>query len=279
MGIPKARESVLEPIRETLQLLRDRRELAWEMTKRELVDRYAGHTLGYLWLFLHPVLLVLIYLFVFSVVFRARIDAQGYSVATNYTTYLLAGLLPWLAFQDALNKGTAAIIQDRNLVKQIVFPIEILPIKAIAPSVVTLLSFQLLFVLYLAVGPEKLSLMLPLLVPLMVFQCLAMLGLAFLLSTAGAYVRDLRDIVSVLAFVTIFLLPIVYQPAWVPGALKLILYLNPLSYMIWCYQDVFFYGHIEHPEAWIVWPLFAVGCFAFGHRAFQRVKGALGNFL
>ena len=271
--------TLAEPFVELFELFRSRGELLWALTKRELTDRYAAHTLGTAWIFLHPLLMVLVYVFVFAVVFRARIDAQGLQVTSDYPTYLLSGLLPWLAFQDALNKGTNSILQDKDLVKQVVFPIEALPIKSLSGPVVTLLIFVVMLGVYKLLAGQQLAAVTLLVIPLLVCQVLAMLGLAFVLSTAGAYIRDLRDVVTAISFVMIFLLPIVYLPNWVPEGLRFVLYLNPLSYMVWCYQDVFFYARIEHPVAWVIWPLIAGALFVGGHRAFMRVKSALGNFL
>ena len=103
--------------------------LTWALAKREITDRYAGQMLGMLWTVGNPLLLMGVYLFIFGVVFRVRIGGT-IDLPMGYTTYILSGLIPWFAVSESLNKGCSIITGNSNLVKQVVFPLEILPIKA-----------------------------------------------------------------------------------------------------------------------------------------------------
>ena len=106
-----------------------------------------------------------------------------------------------------------------------------------------------------------------------------MLGMAFLLSAAGAYFRDLKDFVQVFTIVNLYLMPVFYLPMWVPALFKPVLYINPFSYMIWCYQDVLYYGNIEHPWAWTVFAIGSVLVFLTGYYLFRRLKVVFGDVL
>ncbi len=122
---------------EIIQLLYKHRYLTWEMTKRDITDRYSGQVLGAVWAIVHPLSLMGIYVFIFAFVFNANVGHIK-EVPLDYTVYLLSGLIPWLTFQEALIKGTTSISSNATLVKQVVFPIEILPVKG---SLATLFSF------------------------------------------------------------------------------------------------------------------------------------------
>ena len=111
-------------------------ELIWEMTRREISERYAGQILGTIWAVGHPLLLMSIYVFVFGVIYPSRIR-MGAELPYSFALYILAGLIPWLAFSEAMAKGTTVITNYSNLVKQVVFPIEILPVKGVLVASLT----------------------------------------------------------------------------------------------------------------------------------------------
>jgi lipopolysaccharide transport system permease protein len=259
-------------------LLTKHRELTWEMTKRDVQDRYAGHALGIAWAVGHPLLMILVYVFVFSLVFRIRIGGTP-EMPFDYTTYLLAGLVPWLACQDALTRGTGSILAHANLVKQVVFPIGILPVKAVLAAVPAQIIGTAVLAIYILVQYGTLPAHVALLPVLMVFQTIGLIGLCFALAPLGAYFRDLKDIVQILCSIAPFLMPVIYLPEQVPSAFQPLLYLNPFSYMAWCYQDIFFYGRFEHAWAWPVFMGGSVLLLALGYRTFAHVKNFIGNVL
>ena len=110
-------------------------------------------------------------------------------------------------------------------------------------------------------------------------QLLAMMGLAYMFAAIGAYFRDIKDFVQMFGTAGVYLAPIVYLPEMVPTLFKPVLYLNPFSYVIWCYQDVIYFGRIEHPYAWIVFPMLSVTIFVVGYRLFRKLKIGFGNVL
>ena len=105
------------------------------------------------------------------------------------------------------------------------------------------------------------------------------IGSAWLLSAIAVFFRDLKDIMAVWANLGVFLLPIVYLPQWMPDIFRPAIYANPLSYIIWIYQDTLYFGRIEHPVSWLVSIIFAVFMFTTGHRVFQRLRPLFGNAL
>jgi lipopolysaccharide transport system permease protein len=264
--------------RELIDLLLSYRQLTWEMTKREISERYVGQVFGTFWTIGHPLVMMAVFVFIFAVVFRVKVGGT-YEFPFDYPTYLLSGLIPWMAFQESMNKGATVIVANANLVKQVVFPIEILPVKGVLASFVTQLVSTVILICYVLIRHRTLHwtyLLLPL---LFVLQAMAMIGVSFVLSSVGVYFRDIKDFVQVFSVVGMYLMPIFFLPTMVPWMFRPFLYLNPFSYMIWCYQDVCYFGRIEHPWAWAIFVLMSFGIFYLGYRVFRKLKIMFGNVL
>lgn len=267
---------------ETANILFIRRELLWEMCKLELRERYAGQVLGLFWTVVQPLLTMAVYLFIFAFVFKAKISvtqsgSTGWS--ESYALYLLSGLIPWIALQDVMVRSATAISSNASMVKQVVFPLEILPLKSLYPAAINLGITLTIFILYglLAYGlPAPLLLALPFVIAA---QLLVAAGMALLFSSAGAYLRDMKDLVGVLCFILVYCMPIFYTPGMLPPWAFNIIQLNPLSHMVLMYHDILYHGHITSPLSWVVFPFFSVCMWAIGCRTFQTVKHFFGNVL
>lgn len=279
-----SRSGLLDPgahwqaTRELLSLLTRHRQLTWEMTKREVTEKHAGQMLGGVWAVLHPLVLMGVYVFVFAFVFRAKIGGTR-ELPLDYTAYLLSGLIPWLAFQEALSKGAVAILNNASLVKQVVFPIEVLPVKGVLSVLPSQLVSVAVLVAYVAVSYGSLPWTYLLIPVLLALQVLAMVGVCFVLAPVGAYFRDLSELVRVFSFAGMYIVPIFYLPAWVPGVFEPVLYANPFSWLVWCWQDALYFGRIEHPWAWVAMASSSVLVFYAGYRLFRKLKSMLGNIL
>jgi lipopolysaccharide transport system permease protein len=264
-------------LRHFVSLVRRHRELVWEMTKREILERYTGQMLGSLWALGLPLLTMGIYVFAFLVLFRGHLPGSGSSLA--YAVFVLAGLAPWIAVQEALGRGPTAISGNASLVKQIVFPNEVLPLR-VALGVLPTLAIGVATVGVLApFGGFGGWLTLPLLVVAVSCHIVMTSGLVYALAGIGVFVRDVRDVVAVLLSIGLFLQPIFYAPGVAPRQLELIFYLSPISYLIWCYRDALVYGGITDPVVWLATPILSVVLFLAGYRLFRSLQPAFGNAL
>lgn len=263
---------------ELTQLLTRHRQLTFELARREISERYAGQWFGMFWAIGHPLALILVYIFVFGFVFRARIGGTV-DMPLDYTAYMLSGLIPWLSFQESMSKASTVITSNSNLVKQVIFPIEVLPIKGVVATLVTQCIFLALLAVYTLATAHTLLWTYLLLPVVFVLQALMMIGVSYWLAAVGAYFRDIKDFVQVFCSVAFFLLPILYLPTSVPRAVRGILYANPFSYLVWCYQDVLYFGRIEHPWAWAVFLPTSLITFILGYRVFRKLKLMFGNVL
>ncbi|MDF0643524.1 MAG: ABC transporter permease [Nitrospira sp.] len=263
-----------------IETLIGRRRLVWQMAKREVRDRYAGQALGTVWAVAHPILLMGLYLFLFTFVFPSRMPfggGQGGAV-----TYILAGLIPWMTFADAMARGTGAIVNEAGLVKQVVFPVEILPVKSVLAAALPQGIATLVLLVYMAIVDRHVPVLAASLPVLFFLQLMVMTGVVYVLSSVGAYVRDLREVVQVFVSAGIFLAPILYSEGAVerivPG-FAMLLSLNPFSHLIWCYQDALYYGRPVHPVSWLLLLVVSPAALFLGHRIFRKLKLMFGEVL
>lgn len=255
------------------------RHLLISLVQREFRDKHLGNVFGILWLFVHPLILVSVYILVFSFILKVRVADSSADGAADYCLYLLSGLLPWLVTSDTLAKGSGLMMQNVNLVKQVIFPVNILPIKN-GISGMVLFCIYLVFLLMYAAYMNKLFSPILLLLPLlMALHGALLIGLSFVFSTIGVFFRDVRELVTVYAFVSPYLSPIFFLPEKAPEMIRPLFFLNPFSYFVWCYQDIFYFQRIEHPLAWGVVGGMSILLLVLGGKFFELLRPSFSDVL
>jgi ABC-type polysaccharide/polyol phosphate export permease len=208
------------------------REILLILIWRDLKTRYRGSVLGFLWTFLNPLLLMLIYSLVFSVVMRMELRA--------YPIFLFTGLLPWIWFSSAMLGGASSIVESGSLIKRVPFPPQILPAVSVTATLINfLLALPLLLVFMVAWGfPLSWSwLALPL--PILV-QYTFTLGLVIVLSMLTVRYRDLQQLLGNLLTLWFFLTPVIYPTTMVPARFQGWLMLNPMTVIVGSFQDTLY---------------------------------------
>lgn len=228
------------------------RQLIAQMTKREVVGRYRGSVLGLAWSFFNPILMLSVYTFVFSVVFKARWGANGGESKASFALFLFVGMIVHGLFAECINRSPGLILSNVNYVKKVVFPLEILPSVAMGSalfhtiiSVVVLLSAQLLLNQRF---PWTIVFLPMILLPLL----LATAGVAWVLSSLGVFVRDIAQITGILTTVLMFLSPVFYPVSALPRDYQLWLHLNPLTFIIEQARNVLIFGEAPDWTGWII---------------------------
>jgi len=267
-------------LRDLVTLATKHRELTLLLAKREITDRYAGQVFGVFWAAGHPVLLMLVYVTVFGYALNLRAGGST-ALPFDYTVYLLSGLIPWLGFQETVQKSTTVIRLNAPLVKQVVFPIEVLPVKTVLACLASQVATVAAFLIYVVIRFGSLPwtcLWLP--VPLLL-QVLLMIGLGYLLSATGVYFRDLKDVVQVLLLAGVYALPVIYPPSILEGnaVIRKVLWCNPVSHVIWCYQDICYFGEMAHPWSWLIFGAMSALALHLGYLAFCGLKHHMGDVL
>lgn len=246
------------------------------MARREISDRYAGQMLGTLWAIGHPLLLISIYITVFAFVLNVK---TGMDTRGDYLLYMLSGIIPWMALQDAMLRSATVIVAHTGLVKQVAFPLEVLPVKTIMGALFNQLVSTLLlmgYALWAYGAPPATWFLWPLLFGV---QFVGLLGLGYFFAAVGVFFRDLKDVLTVFCTGSLYCLPIFYKLEQLPDWASTVVLCNPFTHLLFCYQDVFFYQGIAHPWSW-----FGVGVVSFffffvGKKIFKRTSSMFGNVL
>lgn len=255
---------------------RNRRLIAI-LGKREVLARYRGSLLGVVWSLVLPLIMLGVYTFVFSVVFRARWDAKSDS-KTEFALILFAGLLVFNLFSECVSRAPSLIIQNANYVKKMVFPLEILPCVSLCAALFhTLVSYtvwQTFYIVFFGV-PHLTVLLFPVvLLPVVLFT----LGVCWALAALAVYVRDIAQMVGVFITILMFLSPIFYPASALPPAYRSIMQLNPMAQTIEYARGVLMWSNIPGvlgfclltiSSLFVAWAGFA--CFQKFRRGFSDV--------
>ena len=224
----------------SLKEIYEYREMINSLVRKELRGRYKGSVLGFLWTFINPLLQLLVYTLVFSVIMRAGID--------QYYIFLFVALVPWMFFSSALTGGSSCVITSQDMVKKIYFPREVLPIAYVNSSFVNmLLTFVVVFAVLIASGFGINPLALLYMPIIMIVEYLLALGIALLTSALTVYFRDLQYILGIVAMAWQFLTPVMYSQQMVEEqlgghpSLMQIWNLNPTIPLINAYRDILYY--------------------------------------
>ncbi|MCR5688287.1 MAG: ABC transporter permease [Lachnospiraceae bacterium] len=250
------------------------RELIWKLSKNDFRTRYAGSYLGIVWAFVQPVITVLLYWFVFSVALPSRAVAVKGDITIPYILWLIAGIVPWFFFSEALSNGTGALLEYNYLVKKVVFKISILPIiKIISALFVHVFFLVFTLILFSCYG------YFPDLYTLQIFYYSAcmfvfVLGLCYITCSIIVFFRDLGQIISIVLQVGIWATPILWNITTLPPRLRILFKLNPMNYIVEGYRDAFidkvWFWENFYSTAYF-WIL-TMCVFAFGAIIFKRLK-------
>jgi lipopolysaccharide transport system permease protein len=217
------------------------RELIWAMSKREVIGRYRGSMLGILWSFFNPVLMLSVYTFIFSVVFRARWNGASES-KTEFAVVLFAGMIVFSLLAECVNRSPTLIIANVNYVKKVVFPLEVLPWVAFGSTLFHSLVSLVVWLAFYGAIHQSLQwtiIFFPIvMLPLVMFT----MGVSWLLASLGVYLRDMAQTVNLVTTILMFLSPVFYSVASLPPEYRPFIYANPLAFIIEQARNVLIWG-------------------------------------
>ena len=261
-----------------LDLFVKNRSLIIRMSYKEITDRYAGSSLGLFWALFYPLFLVVIYAVIFTFIFQVRIQ-QG-STPFEYSLYAIVGLIAWIVMQEGLTKSTNSITSNTSLVKQVIFPVNILPVVGILVSFLTLIIGFIFYILAVTIAlPLSLSWTFFLLPIVILIHFIFSVGLGWILASSAVYFRDLKELVMMILLVGMFVTPVLYLENSIPVVFKWPILLNPITHLINMYRDVLFYGHINHPWSFVIFGSVSLIIFIFGFYFFEKLKSFFANVL
>jgi lipopolysaccharide transport system permease protein len=247
------------------------------MAERDLRQRYVGSVLGYLWAVVYPLLFVAVYAFVFTVIFRGRLNAN--STPDQYALYVISGLLPWVSFSEVAARAPQTAGEHRNLIKHVVFPVHILPVTTLYATALSQ-AVGLIALLALAFwgrgGADAGALVL---IPVIALQTLFLAGVAWGLGAVGALAPDVKEVVQVSLTIGMFFTPIFYTEEALPSALRPIMDLNPLAHLVRLYHDAVLGYGLQHPASLVIFAGWAIVVLLVGFASFERARATLADLL
>lgn len=253
------------------------RSLIRSLVRRDILGRYRGSFGGVFWTVLNPLLLMATYFFVFGIVLHARFGSDP--SRAGFVLYFLCGMLPWLAVSEALGRAPLVILEYRNFVKKLVFPLETLPVNLVLAALVTEAFALGVFLALLLVTRGAVPWSVLWLPALAIPQVLFAIGLAWFLAALGVYVRDLGQINGFLLTLWFFITPICYPVESLPNQALPLLTRNPMFILVRAYRDIFLEARAPDPDG--LWNFWAVSLLVFfaGHAWFYRLRKTFADVI
>ena len=244
------------------------------ITRVELSKKYAGSVLGMSWLLLQPALLLAVYLFVYLAVFKLRFPGMS---RLDYVLFVFCGLVPYLGTIEAISLGAVSIKQNIHLVKNVMLPIELVPVRAVLVASATQ-AVGLVVVILLSALNGTLSvhvLWLPLIWSL---QILMLFGLTWIISSIAVALPDISYFINLFLLLLMFVSPIGFTADMVPASLAAVLYLNPVYYLLEMYRGSLLFGRVPPWSIVAVYVGLSLFTFAVGSAFFRAFRGALLDY-
>jgi lipopolysaccharide transport system permease protein len=251
--------------------------LVWELTKRDFVERYSGSVLGLVWEFIWPLVTMSVYIVIFSKVMGAKLPGSHYT--HGYGVYLIAGLVPWLAFSRTIARTSTLFVDKKALITKIRVSLPVFPLFVILSESITFaisIGLYVVFLLVSDVGIHWLVIFLPF---IYLAQQILAYALGFLVATLQVFIRDLKEIVGIVIFVWFWLNPIVYVPEILPASVQSALLFNPSFWFIDAYQKIFVYQQAPNFNYLIVLVVIGHVILAGAYFIFKKLERDLRDFL
>ena len=255
------------------------RALLGQMSRRDVIGRYKGATIGVAWSFLTPLLMLCVYTFVFSVVFKARWGGDLPEGNVHFALIMFVGMLVHALFAEVVNRAPGLVLSSPNYVKKVVFPLEVLPVMAMASAIFHACVSVLILLVALLVMDGRIEwtlLFLPLvLLPLVVLT----LGVAWFLAALGVFIRDVGQLTGIITTVMLFLAPVFYPITALPESYRWVVMANPLTFIIEQARDVLIWGRIPDFTGLGIYLLIALIVAWAGFAWFQKTRKGFADVI
>ncbi|MFT3929002.1 MAG: ABC transporter permease [Spongiibacteraceae bacterium] len=256
------------------------RNLIKQMTRREVLGLYRGSILGLAWSFFHPILMLAVYTFVFSVVFKARwgVGVGGEEGRANFAILVFVGMIVHSLFSECLSKAPDLVLTNTNYVKKVVFPLEVLP--AISLSTALFHTTISLLVLITTIAATSQLYWTVLLIPIVLLPlAILAIGIAWLLASMGVFIRDVGQGIGILITVMMFLSPMFYPIDALPETIRPLIMLNPLSLIMEQARAVLVWGKMPDWQALGIYTAIACAVAWMGFAWFQKTRKGFADVL
>lgn len=255
------------------------RELIGKLIRHEVAGRYRGSVLGYGWSLITPILMLVVYTFVFSFVFKARWGEGSGESRTEYAVILFVGLIVYGMFTEVINRSPISIIANVNYVKKVVFPLEIIPVAALGSAIFhSAISLCVMLAAFLLINGylHWTAIFTPLVLAPFVMLTL---GFAWILASLGVFLRDIGQAIGLGTTVLMFLSPIFYPISVLPEKVQLLMFLNPLTFIVEQSRAVLVFGQLPNWIGLGIYTVVSVLVLWFGFWWFQSTRKGFADVL
>jgi len=253
------------------------RNLIGLLIHQDFIGRYKGSLLGAVWPLLNPLGHMVLYTFLFSIILGVRFGSAAGTV--GFALNLMAGFLPWTAMAEALSSSATKILEVPNLVKRVVFPLEVLPLVLSISAFMTCCISLLLLIGFNAILMQKIYWTVLLLPMVLLPHFLFTAGLAWFIASIGVFVRDTRHMISLGLSAWMYASPVVYPASMLPANLKFILWINPVAGIITDYRRLILEGNLPEVTSYAVYASISVIACMVGYAFFMKTKQAFADVM
>lgn len=241
---------------------------------KDVHERYAGSVLGAVWSFLTPLILLSAYTLVYIFIFRVKVEGL---TSLEYVLFVFAGLVPYLSLSDSLANGVPSVLTNIHLVRNLVMPLEMIPVKAVLMSQIPALTgFVLITFSYLVLG--KLTILFFSFILLWILHLMFCIGVCWILSPLHVYFKDIQHIIPFTVLVLMMLSPISYSISRIPENFRPYFELNPLYHIVICFQQVMVFNEVPPMRNLIVFIVMSFALFCFGYKFISKMKMVLSDY-
>ncbi len=260
-----------------LRNLVERRSLLFQLVRRDFEQRYIGSAIGWVWGLIHPLVLLISWIFVFQICLGQTVPPG--EVTTNYPLFLFAGMLPWLLFSETMQRSASSLLDHSNLITKTVFPSEIIPVSVFLSSLVSHLLALLLVVAAVGVWLNQISIFLLLLPIYMAVIGLLAIGLGWIVASLHVFLRDTSQVLSVVLTFWFWMTPIFIAPQSFPEKARFLLVANPLFYLVRSYRALLLGSTLPDPRDLAIAAASGAAAFLLGGLFFRHMKRGFADVL
>jgi len=251
--------------------------LILELTKRDFIERYSGSALGFAWSFIYPLVNILIYMIIFGSLMGARLP--GMTSIWGYGVYLIAGLVPWTAFTNTVNRSSTVFLEKKHIISKIRVDLPTLPLFIVLSETITFAVTLTIFISILLLAGISLSPYLVFIPAVYLIQQLFAYALGFFLAMLVVFLRDLKEVVAIGFQIWFWFTPIVYVFDILPQFVQQILIWNPMLSVVSAYQDMFVFQTMPSFSYLSIVLILSIGLILADYAIFKKLEKDIRDFI
>jgi ABC-type polysaccharide/polyol phosphate export permease len=255
----------------------ERRNLLFQLVRRDFEQRFVGSAAGWLWNMIHPLVLLVSWVFVFQLCMHTTLPKN--EVTQNYALFLFCGFLPWLLFQDTVQRSASSLLDHANLITKTVFPAEIVPVSIFLSSLINHLITLGLALAVVAIYLRHFSVWILLLPVYMLLIGLFAVGVGWIVAGLHVYLRDTAQVLAVVLTFWFWMTPIMIDEQQFPAQFRFLLHINPLSFLVRAYRDRLLSDRLPSLQEMAIIAGFSVTAFVLGGLFFRQLKRGFADVL